>query len=133
MQEIDVVAGVIIKDGKLILAKRKEKEHMGGKWEFPGGKMEKGETPFESLKREIKEELGIDVSPESELLYLPYRYPEKLVKLHFILARTSQTPIPVDCGDVGEFSPEEVEKLELADADREAWKKLKCIISSCLR
>ncbi len=133
MQEIEVVAGVIIKNSKLILAKRKKTDHMGGKWEFPGGKIEKGETPFESLKREIKEELGITIAPQKILFSLSHRYPEKLVNLYFILAYTTEQPIPIDCEEVGEFSPQEIETLDLASADKIAWEKIKCTIYSYLK
>ena len=52
-----VTAGIIEKDGKILIARRKA----GAKWEFPGGKLEEGETPEECLKRELKEELNFDV------------------------------------------------------------------------
>ena len=55
-----VTAAVIEKDGKILIAKRKQSQKLGGKWEFPGGKLEPGETPEECLKRELQEELGID-------------------------------------------------------------------------
>ena len=53
---IEVVAGVIYKDDKFLIAQRNFKKAQGGLWEFPGGKVEQGETPQEALKREIKEE-----------------------------------------------------------------------------
>lgn len=51
----------MIRDGKILIAKRKAGEHLANMWEFPGGKIEDGETPEECLKRELKEELGIEV------------------------------------------------------------------------
>lgn len=56
-----VTAGIIEKDGKFLIAKRKTGKCIGAKWEFPGGKLEVGETLKECLKRELKEELNIDV------------------------------------------------------------------------
>ncbi len=56
-----VTAGIIEKDGKFLIAKRKTGKCIGAKWEFPGGKLEDGETLEECLKRELKEELNIDV------------------------------------------------------------------------
>jgi len=55
-----VTAAVIERDGKILIAKRRLGSTLGGKWEFPGGKIEPGETPEECLKREIKEELNIE-------------------------------------------------------------------------
>ncbi|NLX90868.1 MAG: 8-oxo-dGTP diphosphatase MutT [Firmicutes bacterium] len=57
-----VSAAIIIKDGKVLIAKRAAGYRLAGKWEFPGGKVEDGESPEECLKRELAEELGIVVS-----------------------------------------------------------------------
>ena len=129
MQEINVVAGVIVKDDKIILAKRKEDDALAGKWEFPGGKIEEGEDPFQALVREIREELGIDVEPLKLLLTVKHRYPEKQVKLHFILAKTSQRPEPIECAECREIELEEIEKMDLAPADRKALSLLKDVLS----
>ncbi len=61
MSRIDVVAGVIEKEGKILIAKRKARRNLESKWEFPGGKMKKGETPEECLIREIKEEMDLEI------------------------------------------------------------------------
>ena len=125
MQEIEVAAGVVFLDGKLILAQRKKGDALQGMWEFPGGKIEEGESPFDALIRELKEELDIEVTPVRELLVLDYQYPDKKVRLHFILAETKQTPKPVDCQDAKVFRPVEIENLNLAPADEKAWNLLK--------
>lgn len=57
----EVTAAIIIKDNQVLIAQRAPGENLAGKWEFPGGKIELGETPQECLKREIKEELDVDV------------------------------------------------------------------------
>ncbi|GAB6157839.1 hypothetical protein JCM39194_10390 [Desulfotomaculum varum] len=57
----EVTAAIIINDGKVLIAKRAENQKLAGKWEFPGGKIESGETPEECLIREINEELGINI------------------------------------------------------------------------
>ena len=59
MDKFDVVAAILIKDDKFFIAQRNRNKHMGLSWEFPGGKVEKGECFLESLDREIYEELGI--------------------------------------------------------------------------
>lgn len=56
-----VTAAILEKDDRIIIAQRKNSDHLSGLWEFPGGKIEPGETPEECLTRELKEELGIDV------------------------------------------------------------------------
>ena len=56
---IAVVAALAERDGKLLIARRPEDRHMGGKWEFPGGKLEKGEEPYAAALRELREETGL--------------------------------------------------------------------------
>lgn len=58
---MNVVAAIILNKDKAFITKRPISKKMGGLWEFPGGKIEKDETPEEALKREIKEELGVDI------------------------------------------------------------------------
>jgi 8-oxo-dGTP diphosphatase len=69
-RDVTVVAAVI-RDGKgrLLLTRRPEDRHMGGLWEFPGGKVSNGEKPCEALVRELEEELGIEVAVENPLTF----------------------------------------------------------------
>jgi 8-oxo-dGTP diphosphatase len=61
MKNIEVVCGIIWKEGQVLIARRKSEKTLGGFWEFPGGKIEEGENPESALKRELKEELGMNV------------------------------------------------------------------------
>jgi len=80
---IEVAAGILIDDrGRVLLMQRLPGKHLAGLWEFPGGKIEAGETIDEALIRELNEELGIEVLASAPLLSLPWRYPEKTVRLH---------------------------------------------------
>ena len=79
-----VVVGVIVNSAKQILiAKRKANTHLAGLWEFPGGKLEAGEIPLDALKRELQEELGIQVIQAEPIKQIPYDYTEKKVLLDF--------------------------------------------------
>ena len=79
---LHVVAAVIRDaDGKILLAQRPLNKHQGGKWEFPGGKVELGETPLQGLSRELHEELGIHVQQASPLIKVRHVYPERAVLL----------------------------------------------------
>ncbi|WP_020560343.1 8-oxo-dGTP diphosphatase MutT [Thiofilum flexile] len=84
---IHVVAAIIVSNDsrQVLLAKRPMHKHQGGKWEFPGGKVEPHELPTEALARELAEELGIQANPNTLQLFhkIEYCYPEKQVHLEF--------------------------------------------------
>jgi 8-oxo-dGTP diphosphatase len=81
-EAIHVVAAAIRNStGELLLARRPDHVHQGGLWEFPGGKVEPGETPEQALVRELHEELGILPVSYRALIRVPYRYPDKAVRL----------------------------------------------------
>lgn len=81
--EIEVAAGVLT-DGvsRVLISRRPDGKHQAGWWEFPGGKLDGAETPLEGLKRELREELGIDVRAAEPLLSYRHEYPERIVHLH---------------------------------------------------
>ncbi len=81
MKFLHVVAAVIEKNNRILLAKRPVEKHQGGLWEFPGGKLEPDETPHQALLRELKEELDIEINTSSPFLKVYHRYPDKAVFL----------------------------------------------------
>ncbi len=82
MDEIQVAVGVICRDRKVLVCLRHRSAHQGGLWEFPGGKVEAGETVKEALSRELLEELGISVSAVEPLLQVRHDYGDKAVWLN---------------------------------------------------
>ena len=82
MPHYDVTAGLIWKEEKLLIATRPKGTHLEGFWEFPGGKQEEGENLKECLKREIEEELGIEVRVDELFLTVDHEYPNKRISLH---------------------------------------------------
>ena len=77
-----VVAGVITDaDGRVLIARRSAGSHQGGKWEFPGGKKQPGESAFDALVRELMEELGIAVDTAHPLISIQHAYPDRTVQL----------------------------------------------------
>ena len=80
---IAVAAGVLLDEqGRALLTRRPEDADLAGWWEFPGGKIEVGETPLQGLIRELDEELGISVRSASSLITFEYEYPERIVDLY---------------------------------------------------
>ncbi len=72
-----VVAGILERDGTILICQRRADQPHALKWEFPGGKVEAGETPAEALARELREELGIDSGAAIEITRYEYSYPGK--------------------------------------------------------
>ncbi|MCS6798014.1 MAG: (deoxy)nucleoside triphosphate pyrophosphohydrolase [Myxococcota bacterium] len=83
MAPVVVAAAVVERDGRLLLTRRREGSHLSGYWEFPGGKLEQGESPAEAVMRECLEECGLRVRPRRLLDVVFHRYPERDVLLLF--------------------------------------------------
>jgi len=81
MKRIHVMAAVIERGDHILIARRPDHVHQGGKWEFPGGKLEQGEEPVRGLQRELHEELGIDLVAARPLIRIAHDYPDKQVLL----------------------------------------------------
>ena len=79
---VQVTAGLIWRDGKVLITRRPKGRHLAGFWEFPGGKQEENETLRGCLEREIKEELGIEIRAEKKLLSIQHEYETKCITLH---------------------------------------------------
>jgi len=123
---IKVAAAVIINDsGQTLLSLRKADTHQGGKWEFPGGKFEQGETAEHALERELKEELGIEIQLTEHFLDVQYRYPENEVHLHVLkVLAYSGNPEGLEGQLVRWVSAIELGELEFPDANYPILEKL---------
>jgi 8-oxo-dGTP diphosphatase len=80
-KRVHVAVAVIVRQQQLLIALRKPDQHLGGLWEFPGGKVEPDETVLNALVREIDEELGIHIKDSQEFLKFEHDYPDKAVLL----------------------------------------------------
>lgn len=123
---IEVTAAVIIEKGKVLIAQRAENQKMAGKWEFPGGKVEQGETYEECLKREISEELGIKIEIESLFVENIYRYDSGTIKLIAYKARYIEGEYDLSVhNQIKWVKPDELDNYDFAPADILIIKKLK--------
>src|SRR5580692_3100181 len=84
---IEVSAALVFHRGKLLITRRHANAHLGGLWEFPGGKRENGETFEQCLIREICEELGVAISAGELFEEIHHDYPEKSVHLKFFICQ----------------------------------------------
>ena len=80
---MDVVCAVIVgRDGRILACQRDDARHLGGLWEFPGGKVEDGETAERALIREIKEEIGVEIQLTGTYSPVSWDYEARSIKLH---------------------------------------------------
>ncbi|HEY5233192.1 MAG TPA: 8-oxo-dGTP diphosphatase MutT [Verrucomicrobiae bacterium] len=123
---IEVSAALIFRDGKLLITQRHAKSHLGGLWEFPGGKREQGETFEQCLVREIREELGVEISVGELFEEIFHDYPEKSVRLKFFICKLlSGEPQPLDCAAVKWTGLSELAAHEFPAADARLPEKLR--------
>lgn len=121
-----VAAGVILNKGKILITRRPEGTHLAGMWEFPGGKKRQEENLEECLRREINEELGIDIRVGAPISSVEHEYEQKKVTLHFYYCSVEAgAPMPLE-GQVLEWvSPKSLDDYLFPPPDRELINHLK--------
>ena len=118
MPTIDVSAALVFREGKLLITQRQAEAHLGGLWEFPGGKREPGETFEQCLRRELVEELGIEVEVGALLEEITHEYPERCVRLQFFLCRwLANEPQPLGCAALAWIMREQLGEYSFPAAD----------------
>ena len=124
-QFIEVSAALIFRNGKLLIAQRQANAHLGGLWEFPGGKREAGETFEQCLAREIQEELGVKISVGELFETITHSYPEKTVHLKFFICRLVEgEPRPIECSAILWVNKMELTHYPFPAADVQLLKRL---------
>lgn len=122
---VEVSAALIFRAGRLLVAQRYEDAHLGGLWEFPGGKREPNETFETCLIREIREELGVEISVGALFEEVAHTYPEKAVHLKFFLCTLlSGEPQPLDCAAVRWIDRSELKNFAFPAADSRLLQRL---------
>lgn len=122
---IEVSAGLVFRDGKLLITQRHANAHLGGLWEFPGGKREPHESFEECLRRELLEELGVDVVVRELFASVTHAYPERTVALRFFRCELRRgEPQTIDCAAVAWVVREQLERYEFPAADAGLLEKL---------
>jgi 8-oxo-dGTP diphosphatase len=116
---IDVVAGLIQDgSGRLLACRRPPGKHLAGKWEFPGGKVEPGESPATALVRELREELEITVVPGAALTPVVHDYGRGPIRLIPILCTVVEgNPHPHEHSEIRWCTAADLQQLDLAAAD----------------
>lgn len=119
MNALQVVAGIIEDDqGRVLIAQRPPGKSLAGLWEFPGGKIENGESPPEALVRELKEELSLEVAIGRFMGVFPYVYEWGKIDLHVYIVSAANEPKRSEFVRVFKWiNPEKIETRDLAPAD----------------
>jgi 8-oxo-dGTP diphosphatase len=125
MNTVIVTASLIIEQGKVLVTQRKKNSAHGLLWEFPGGKVKEGEDPREALRRELKEELDVEVEVGMIFDAVFYSYPEYPILLLVYRCRIEKGSLkPIGCHDLRWVTLEELEKLAMPPADEPIRKHL---------
>lgn len=128
-KQLSVAVGIIRNaEQQYFIARRPDGVHMAGMWEFPGGKVEEGETPEQALIRELHEETGIEASAPQTLNDKTFSTPERIITLHFFLVETWQgEPYGREGQESRWVSVEELREDEFPPANAEMIRWLKSL------
>jgi 8-oxo-dGTP diphosphatase len=121
------VAAVIVRDGRVLACQRSRKVRFPLKWEFPGGKVKKGETPQAALVRELEEELGASATIGAEVHRVKHKYAElaEEIEIVFFAAKLDEILIENRIFErIAWVAPAELQGLDFLEADRELIEKL---------
>ncbi len=123
-----VAAAVVIEGGRVLLTQRAEGKHLGGLWEFPGGKLEPGESPEEALVRECREECGIEIAVADILDVTFHRYADKDVLLLFYRCSIVSGEVRhLQVEDHAWVDPQKLDRYELPPADAQVTARLQAL------
>ena len=115
-----VVAAIIRQNGRILITQRSANTHLAQLWEFPGGKVEPGETHQDALRREIREEIGLEIDIHGLVFEVAHDYPGRSVRLHFYdCSVITGMPQRLQVSDLRWVYPSELEAAEFPAADQE--------------
>jgi len=125
MRRIKVTAAILAREGKILIAQRKPGEYLAARWEFPGGKLEAGESATDCLVRELREELGIEAEIGELVSVAKHDYPHILIELMVYKARhLSGRARAIDHAAIKWLEPGELAGYEFLEADKPIVQRL---------
>jgi len=121
-----VVAGLIERDGRVLIGQRKAGRRHGMKWEFPGGKVERGESPRAALERELEEELGISATIGPEIVRYEHAYPRRrpIMLIFYKVERFSGEPVNRVFEQIRWEPLEKLPEFDFLDGDHDFIRRL---------
>lgn len=129
-EPVHVSAGIILRAGRVLACQRRADQSHPGKWEFPGGKREAGETMAECLRRELREELGIEAEIGAELWRAAHTYPGRppVALVFFRVDRFAGEARNLEFADIRWVEVGDLAGLDFLDADRELIARLPVLL-----
>jgi 8-oxo-dGTP diphosphatase len=126
MHPLEVGAALIYRDGQYLITQRKAEDSFGGFWELPGGKREPDEPMEDCVRRELKEELDLDVTILGFFRIVVYPYPHRLVKLHIYWCSIAPEAVPkaIECQAYAWVDPKDLANYTFPEADQELIQEL---------
>lgn len=127
MKKVEIAVGIVRShDGKIFITQRGENSHLAGFWEFPGGKIEPNETPFETLQREIAEEIDIHIHKAKFLKTVQHQYNDRALTIHaYLVEEWDGEPFAAEGQPSRWVDEEELNADEFPDANRTIIEMLK--------
>ena len=124
-----VAVGVLVENGRVLVARRPRGTHLAGTWEFPGGKVKAHETREGALRREIREEIGVDVHAAREMETLEHRYSDRTVLLTFFLCTGIRgDPAGKENQELRWVNGDELARLPTPEANRPVIERLRAML-----
>jgi mutator protein MutT len=115
---VEVAAGLIVRDGKILIAQRLGNAHLGGMWEFPGGKRQPGESFEACLRREVMEELGLTIAVHEQVSSAEHHDSQRHIRLRFYRCTVlAGEPRPLGCEACRWITPAEISAYSFPPAD----------------
>lgn len=115
---VEVAAALIVREGRFLICRRPEHKARGGLWEFPGGKTEAGESVFDAVVRECREELGVTIVPSRVVDEVTHPYPDITVRLSLVLAVIAEgEPMLLEHSALAWISPSDIPRYDFCPAD----------------
>ena len=119
MKHFDVAVAIVFHDSRVLITRRKTGGVLGGYWEFPGGKVEPGESLENCVRRELVEELGIIIQPVISFTPTGHQYPDQHITLHpFLCTHESGKPKPLACEEIRWVKPVELRSYSFPSANQ---------------
>ncbi len=119
LRTLNVAIAIIRCDDRVMICRRKAEDTFGGYWEFPGGKFEPGESPEACIRREIREELAIEIRPTRALRVFCHNYSRVRVRLHpFIVEIVQGEPQMLECAEILWILPAEIRQYRFPGANQ---------------